>query len=116
MLIQKCDIYNRITTIGILGQAIDTYTLYVSNVKCRSAHKNNIFGSFAGQVNAIATHIFYIDEQYILDTTNRIVIDGLTYQVIHSDSKYNGKGVHHNVYNLQSVESPQAGNIVENPN
>lgn len=110
LLVDKCDVYQRTTTIGQYGNAIDTYTLLYQGIKCRSMHKVKQFGSFAGQINTQSTHALYVDKQYTLDTSMRVILqDGVTYQINHADAKFDGKGIHHVYYEMIAIESPETG-------
>ena len=112
LLIEKCNIYTRSGSVSQFGNPVIVYTLLASDIRCRSGHVNNKFGGYAGEVNAISTHFLYLDENYVLDTTNRIALNGVTYQINHADAKYDGRKVHHNYYELTAVESPQSGEKV----
>lgn len=105
-----CDVYTRTTVVSQFGDAIDSYTLLYTGLKCRTIHKANTFSQFAGQVNAVAGHVLYVEKDYILDTTMRVVINGMTYNITHADAKYGYNGIHHAYYEIQSIESPQTGN------
>jgi len=111
-LSDTCNIYTRTTTIGEYGDSIDTYVLLVSNVGCRSMHNSNNFNQFSGRISAQALHTIYIDEQYVLDTTNALEIDNQIFHIIHADAKYDSLGVHHNYYEIETIEGPQSGKSI----
>jgi hypothetical protein len=111
-LSDRANIYTRTTIIGELGDSKDTYVLLASEVGCRSMRNSNNFGQFGGRVSTQAVHIIYIDEGYVLDTTNTLEIDGQIYHVTNADAKYDSLGVHHNYYECEVIESPQSGKSI----
>jgi hypothetical protein len=107
-----CDIYERSTVLNQFGDAVDTYTLYASNVRCRCAGGSSSFGQYGGRVSTQSTNVFYIDENYVLSTANTIKIDDQIFHVTHADAKFDGEKVHHNYYEVSIIESPQSGKSI----
>jgi len=112
LLIEECQIYNRSTVINQFGDSVDTYTLFASNVKCRIVGNSTSFGQYSGQVGTQSIYNFYIDEDYVLDSTNTIKINDLIYHVTFADAKNEYGKIHHNYYEISIIESPQSGRSV----
>lgn len=112
LLNEECEIYNRSTVINQFGDSVDSYSLFASNVRCRIVGNSSSFGQFSGRVGTQSIMNFYIDENYVLDTTNTIKINDQIYNVIHADAKNDYGKIHHNHYEVSICESPQSGRSI----